>query len=104
MGSEIRGRSSQLESVEGPGRGSGQCPGGQAEMREDPGDQCSMAAMMVGVPPHCGHRFETCRSWWKSILQIFDVQLHRGVFPCGDKLLFDKHSLAVAFLRRQALP
>ncbi len=32
MGSDIRGRSGQLGSVEGPGRGSRRCPGGQAEV------------------------------------------------------------------------
>jgi hypothetical protein len=30
--------SGQLESIEGPGRGSGRCPGGQAEVGEDLGD------------------------------------------------------------------
>jgi hypothetical protein len=44
-----------LESFEGPGRCSGRCSGGQAEIGEDLGDHggCSMAAMMV--PPHSEH-------------------------------------------------
>ena len=35
MGSQIRGSSGQLESVESPGQGSGRCPGEQAELGED---------------------------------------------------------------------
>jgi hypothetical protein len=35
MGSEIRGSSGQLGSVEGPGQGSGRCPGEEAEVGED---------------------------------------------------------------------
>ena len=38
MGSGIGGGSGQLESIEGPRRCSGRCPGGPAQMREDLGD------------------------------------------------------------------
>ncbi len=64
MGSEIRGSSGQLESVEGPGRGSGRCPGGQAEVGEDLRNDGGMfdacpepvegAAMIFKGPPHWG--------------------------------------------------
>jgi hypothetical protein len=65
MGAGIGGGSGQFESIEGPGRCSGRCPGGQAEMGEDLGDHGRIfdacpepvegAAMIVKVPPHCGH-------------------------------------------------
>jgi hypothetical protein len=41
-GAEIRARSGQLESVEGPGPGSRRCAGGQAEVGEDLGDHGGM--------------------------------------------------------------
>jgi hypothetical protein len=54
MGAGSGGGSGQLESIEGPGRCSGRCSGGQAEMGEDLGNHggCSMAAMIFKVPPH----------------------------------------------------
>jgi hypothetical protein len=39
MGAGIGGGAGQVESIEGPGRGSGRCPGGQAEMGENLGDR-----------------------------------------------------------------
>jgi hypothetical protein len=64
MGSEIRGSSGQLESVEGPGQGSGRCPGEQAEVGEDLRNDGGMfdacpepiegAAMIFKGPPQRG--------------------------------------------------
>ena len=42
MGSGIGGGSGQLEWIEGPHRCLGRCPGGQAQMREDLGDDGRM--------------------------------------------------------------
>jgi len=56
MGAGFGGGSGQFESIEGPRRCSGRCPGGPAQMREDLGDHggSSMAAMIVKGPSHGG--------------------------------------------------
>ena len=58
LSSLVGGGSRQFESIEGPGRCSGRCSGGQTEMGEDLGNHGGMfdgGDRIFKVPPHWGH-------------------------------------------------
>ena len=75
MGTGFGEGSGQLELIEGPGRCSGRCSGGQAEMGEDLHRGISMAAMNFKVPPH----------WEQCSMAISNTRLRKAslVSPFG---------------------
>jgi hypothetical protein len=101
MGSEIRGRSGQLESVEGPWPGIAAVPGGQAEVGEDLAmtEGCYMAAMIFKGPPQRGQ----CSRWISNTRLSSQAQLRRAGAAAGGASAWSAEPVGMILGRSLAL-